>query len=164
MHIVQQTERETGWTEVMNAVIKLFQLQRGLFLCQYKGNNLSPLIGPVSFSPRSLWSASILPWCVLFNSESGAILMLLYLATAPLLPPCLKIAVNYKCSLNVSSDPEMQVWVRRRGLSISKFKKCETLFLPLLRVISPSSIFSYNPLLLLCLLHSLPSDLVSSFL
>lgn len=41
--------------------------------------------------------------------------MLLYLATAaPLLPPCLKIAVNYKCSLNVSSDPEMQVGVRRR--------------------------------------------------
>lgn len=39
--------------------------------------------------------------------------MLLYLATAPLLPPCLKIAVNYKCSLNVSSDPEMQVGVRR---------------------------------------------------
>lgn len=49
LHIVQQTERETGWTEVMNAVIKLFQLQRGLFLCHYKGNNLSPLIGPVSF-------------------------------------------------------------------------------------------------------------------
>ena len=41
--------------------------------------------------------------------------MLLYLAIAPLLPPCLKIAVNYKCSLNVSSDPEMQVGVRRRG-------------------------------------------------
>lgn len=41
--------RRTGWTEVMNAVIKLFQLQRGLFLRYYKGNNLSPLIGPVSF-------------------------------------------------------------------------------------------------------------------
>lgn len=42
-------QTETGWTEVMNAVIKLFQLQRGLFLCHYKRNNLSPLIGPVSF-------------------------------------------------------------------------------------------------------------------
>lgn len=26
---------------------------------------------------------------------------------------CLKIAVNYKCSLNVSSDPEMQVGMRQ---------------------------------------------------
>lgn len=49
LHIVRHTDRETGRTEVMNAVIKLFQLQRGLFLCHYKGNNLSPLIGPVSF-------------------------------------------------------------------------------------------------------------------
>lgn len=49
LHIVRQTDGETGRTEVMNAVIKLFQLQRGLFLCHYKGNNLSPLIGPVSF-------------------------------------------------------------------------------------------------------------------
>lgn len=49
LHIVRQTDSETGRTEVMNAVIKLFQQQRGLFLCHYKGNNLSPLIGPVSF-------------------------------------------------------------------------------------------------------------------
>lgn len=48
--------------------------------------------------------------------------MLLYLATAPLLPPCLKIAVNYKCSLNVSSDPEMQVRVRRRDWASPSLK------------------------------------------
>lgn len=49
--------------------------------------------------------------------------MLLYLATAPLLPPCLKIAVNYKCSLNVSSDPEMQVGVRRRDSASPSLKR-----------------------------------------
>lgn len=48
-HSVWQTDRQIGWTEVMNAVIKLFQPQRGLFSRHYKGNNLSPLIGPVSF-------------------------------------------------------------------------------------------------------------------
>lgn len=39
--------------------------------------------------------------------------MLLYLASAPFFSfPVLKIAVNYKCSLNVSSDPERQVGMR----------------------------------------------------
>ena len=38
--------------------------------------------------------------------------MLLYLTSA-LFFRCLKIAVNYKCSLNVSSDPEMQVGMRQ---------------------------------------------------
>ena len=51
-------------------------------------------------------------WCVLLKSETGAILMLLYLTSA-LFFRCLKIAVNYKCSLNVSSDPEMQVGMRQ---------------------------------------------------
>ena len=46
------------------------------------------------------------------KSETGAILMLLYLTSA-LFFRCLKIAVNYKCSLNVSSDPEMQVGMRQ---------------------------------------------------
>lgn len=39
--------------------------------------------------------------------------MLLYLTSALFFSHCLKIAVNYKCSLNVSSDPEMQVGMRQ---------------------------------------------------
>lgn len=56
--------------------------------------------------------------------------MLLYLATAPLLPPCLKIAVNYKCSLNVSSDPEMQVGMRRRDSASPSLKRPRHHFFP----------------------------------
>lgn len=59
--------------------------------------------------------------------------MLLYLATAPLLPPCLKIAVNYKCSLNVSSDPEMQVGVRRRDSASPSLKRRDMISLLLYR-------------------------------
>lgn len=75
--------------------------------------------------------------------------MLLYLATAPLLPPCLKIAVNYKCSLNVSSDPEMQVGVRRRDSASPSLKRPRHYFSPSL---SPPS----TPRLLLCLPYSPP--------
>lgn len=63
--------------------------------------------------------------------------MLLYLATAPLLPPCLKIAVNYKCSLNVSSDPEMQVGVRRRDSASPSLKRPRHDFSPSLSFFSP---------------------------
>lgn len=86
--------------------------------------------------------------------------MLLYLTTAPLLPPCLKIAVNYKCSLNVSSDPEMQVGVRRGDSASLRFfiffLNSETLFLSFLPCFIRSLFFSAHPLLLLCLLHSPP--------
>lgn len=88
---------------------------KSLFLHHHNGNNLSPLIGlSLSFSLSlflsSLWSWSILRWCVLLKSETGAILMLCLTSA---LFFCLKIAVNYKCSLNVSSDPEMQVGMRQ---------------------------------------------------
>lgn len=86
--------------------------------------------------------------------------MLLYLATAPLLPPCLKIAVNYKCSLNVSSDPEMQVGVRRRDSASPSLKRPRHDFSPLSSfslsfLLSPpsstslSSPFTSPPILLL---------------
>lgn len=64
--------------------------------------------------------------------------MLLYLATAPLLPPCLKIAVNYKCSLNVSSDPEMQVGARRRDSASGSLKRRRHDFSPSLSSFSPT--------------------------
>lgn len=88
--------------------------------------------------------------------------MLLYLATAPLLPPCLKIAVNYKCSLNVSSDPEMQVGVRRRDSASPSLKRPRRDFSPSL---SPFSLcFLLSPPLPYFFVFSihLPSD--SSFL
>lgn len=82
--------------------------------------------------------------------------MLLYLATAPLLPPCLKIAVNYKCSLNVSSDPEMQVGVRRRDWASPSLKRARHYFLPSLSCFLQSLLSPLTPLPLLCLLHSPP--------
>lgn len=83
--------------------------------------------------------------------------MLLYLATAPLLPPCLKIAVNYKCSLNVSSDPEMQVGVRRRDWESPSLKRARLDFFPSLSCFLQSPFFfPHTPLPLLCLLHSPP--------
>lgn len=82
--------------------------------------------------------------------------MLLYLATAPLLPPCLKIAVNYKCSLNVSSDPEMQVGVRRRDSASPSLKRPRRDFAPSLSPFSLCFLLSPPPPLLLCLLHSPP--------
>lgn len=86
--------------------------------------------------------------------------MLLYLATAPLLPPCLKIAVNYKCSLNVSSDPEMQVGVRRRDSASPSLKRPRHDFAPSLSSFSIPS----PPHLLLCLLHSPPLQFFFSIL
>lgn len=89
--------------------------------------------------------------------------MLLYLATAPLLPPCLKIAVNYKCSLNVSSDPEMQVGVRRRDWASPSLKRARHYFFPssscflqsLLSPHTPSHFFVFSILLPpILLLHS----------
>lgn len=71
--------------------------------------------------------------------------MLLYLATAPLLPPCLKIAVNYKCSLNVSSDPEMQVGVRRRDWASPSLKRARHYFFFLFIMYSSISHFSSHP-------------------
>lgn len=85
--------------------------------------------------------------------------MLLYLATAPLLPPCLKIAVNYKCSLNVSSDPEMQVGVRRRDSASPSLKRPRDDFSPSLSSFTPPP-----PHLLLCLLHSPPLQFFFSIL
>lgn len=89
--------------------------------------------------------------------------MLLYLATAPLLPPCLKIAVNYKCSLNVSSDPEMQVGVRRRDWASPSLKRPRHYFFPSLSCFLQSFLSPLTPpsphppqLPLLCLLHSPP--------
>lgn len=71
--------------------------------------------------------------------------MLLYLATAPLLPPCLKIAVNYKCSLNVSSDPEMQVGVRRRDWASPSLKRPRHYFFPSLSCFLQSSLSPLAP-------------------
>lgn len=88
--------------------------------------------------------------------------MLLYLATAPVLPPCLKIAVNYKCSLNVSSDPEMQVGVRRRDQASPSLKRARHYFflyhaffnLPFFSPHTPCHFFvffiHFPPILLLC--------------
>lgn len=86
--------------------------------------------------------------------------MLLYLATAPLLPPCLKIAVNYKCSLNVSSDPEMQVGVRRRDSASPSLKRPRHDFSPSLSSFSPPP----TQRLLLCLLYSPPLQFFFSIL
>lgn len=73
--------------------------------------------------------------------------MLLYLATAPLLPPCLKIAVNYKCSLNVSSDPEMQVGrARRRDGASPSLKRPRHDFSPSLSRFLQSSLSPRVPL------------------
>lgn len=82
--------------------------------------------------------------------------MLLYLATAPLLPPCLKIAVNYKCSLNVSSDPEMQVGVRRRDWASPSLKRARHYFSSSLSCFLQSLLSPLTPLPRLCLLHSPP--------
>ena len=100
----------------MNVVIKLFQLKEPYSYTIIMGTIYPHWSACLSFSLSlflsSLWSWSILRWCVLLKSETGAILMLLYLTSA-LFFRCLKIAVNYKCSLNVSSDPEMQVGMRQ---------------------------------------------------
>lgn len=82
--------------------------------------------------------------------------MLLYLATAPLLPPCLKIAVNYKCSLNVSSDPEMQVGVRRTDWASPSLKRARHYFSSSLSCFLQSLLSPLTPLPRLCLLHSPP--------
>jgi len=95
----------------MNVVIKLFQLKEPYSYTIIMGT-IYPHWSACLFFLSSLWSWSILQWCVLLKSKTGAILMLLYLTSA-LFFRCLKIAVNYKCSLNVSSDPEMQVGMRQ---------------------------------------------------
>lgn len=69
-------------TTVMNAVIKLFQLKELYSYTTIMGT-IYPHWSACLFFLCRLWSYSILLWCVLLNSESGAILMLLYLTSAP---------------------------------------------------------------------------------